>query len=41
MRWRSRDQLIGWLLVAPALAYFAVFLLYPALSALYYSFTDW
>ncbi|GAA3657234.1 sugar ABC transporter permease [Nonomuraea antimicrobica] len=38
---RRRDHLIGWLLVAPALAYFVVFLLYPALSALYYSFTDW
>ncbi|WP_214321432.1 carbohydrate ABC transporter permease [Nonomuraea sediminis] len=38
---RRRDHLIGWLLVAPALVYFVVFLLYPALSALYYSFTDW
>ncbi|MGW6505133.1 carbohydrate ABC transporter permease, partial [Nonomuraea angiospora] len=36
-----RDRLTGWLLVAPALAYFLIFLLYPALSALYYSFTDW
>ncbi|WP_084772847.1 carbohydrate ABC transporter permease [Nonomuraea candida] len=38
---RRRDHLIGALLVAPALAYFLVFLLYPALSALSYSFTDW
>ncbi|GAA2274268.1 sugar ABC transporter permease [Nonomuraea roseoviolacea subsp. roseoviolacea] len=38
---RRRDHLVGWLLVAPAVAYFLVFLLYPALSALYYSFTDW
>ncbi|MEU0565339.1 sugar ABC transporter permease [Nonomuraea sp. NPDC005983] len=36
-----RDHLVGWLLVVPALGYFLVFLLYPALSALYYSFTDW
>ncbi|WP_189234683.1 carbohydrate ABC transporter permease [Planomonospora parontospora] len=36
-----RDHLVGWLLVAPAVVYFVVFLLYPALSALYYSFTDW
>ncbi|MFC4592080.1 carbohydrate ABC transporter permease [Sphaerisporangium corydalis] len=39
-RWR-RDHLVGWLLIAPAMAYFIVFLLYPALAALYYSFTDW
>ncbi|MBN6055669.1 sugar ABC transporter permease, partial [Nonomuraea sp. RK-328] len=38
---RRRDHLVGWLLVAPAVAYFLVFLLHPALSALYYSFTDW
>jgi multiple sugar transport system permease protein len=38
---RRRDHLIGWLLITPALAYFLIFLLYPALSALYYSFTDW
>ncbi|MEV0314755.1 carbohydrate ABC transporter membrane protein 1 (CUT1 family) [Nonomuraea fuscirosea] len=38
---RRRDHLVGALLVAPALVYFLVFLLYPALSALYYSFTDW
>ncbi|MEV4170317.1 MULTISPECIES: carbohydrate ABC transporter permease [unclassified Nonomuraea] len=38
---RRRDHVIGWLLVTPALVYFLVFLLYPALSALYYSFTDW
>ncbi|MCK2216752.1 sugar ABC transporter permease [Actinomadura sp. ATCC 31491] len=38
---RRRDHLVGWLLVTPALVYFLVFLLYPALSALYYSFTDW
>lgn len=37
----GRDHVIGWLLIAPAMAYFIVFLLYPALSALYYSFTDW
>ncbi|MEU8270177.1 sugar ABC transporter permease [Sphaerisporangium sp. NPDC049002] len=35
------DRVIGWLLIAPAMAYFIVFLLYPALAALYYSFTDW
>ncbi|GAA0979737.1 sugar ABC transporter permease [Acrocarpospora macrocephala] len=35
------DQLIGWLLITPALVYFVVFLLYPAVAALYYSFTDW
>jgi multiple sugar transport system permease protein len=40
-RRRTNDRLVGWLLVTPAVAYFAVFLLYPALSALYYSFTDW
>ncbi|MBA2894672.1 carbohydrate ABC transporter permease [Nonomuraea soli] len=38
---RRRDHVIAWLLIAPALVYFVVFLLYPALSALYYSFTDW
>lgn len=38
---RRRDHVVGWLLVAPAVVYFVVFLLYPALSALYYSFTDW
>ncbi|GAA4235761.1 sugar ABC transporter permease [Streptosporangium album] len=37
----GRDHVIGWLLIAPAMAYFIIFLLYPALSALYYSFTDW
>ncbi|WP_181871560.1 carbohydrate ABC transporter permease [Sphaerisporangium album] len=36
-----RDHLIALLLIAPAIAYFVVFLLYPALAALYYSFTDW
>lgn len=36
-----RDHLVAWLLIAPATAYFIVFLLYPALAALYYSFTDW
>ncbi|WP_214105167.1 carbohydrate ABC transporter permease [Acrocarpospora catenulata] len=35
------DHLIGWLLITPALIYFVVFLLYPAVAALYYSFTDW
>ncbi len=35
------DRVIGWLLIAPAMLYFIVFLLYPALAALYYSFTDW
>ncbi|MFD1543163.1 carbohydrate ABC transporter permease [Nonomuraea guangzhouensis] len=40
-RGRSNDRLVGWLLVTPAVVYFVVFLLYPALSALYYSFTDW
>ncbi|MEV7969232.1 sugar ABC transporter permease [Sphaerisporangium sp. NPDC088356] len=35
------DRVIGWLLIAPAMVYFIVFLLYPALAALYYSFTDW
>lgn len=38
---RRHDHLVAWLLIAPALVYFVVFLLYPALSALYYSFTDW
>ncbi|MFJ2031993.1 carbohydrate ABC transporter permease [Streptosporangium sp. NPDC087985] len=37
----GRDHIIAWLLIAPAMAYFVIFLLYPALSALYYSFTDW
>jgi multiple sugar transport system permease protein len=36
-----RDHVVGWLLITPAVVYFVVFLLYPALSALYYSFTDW
>lgn len=36
-----RDHVIGWLLIAPAVIYFVIFLLYPALAALYYSFTDW
>ncbi|GAA0822703.1 carbohydrate ABC transporter permease [Streptosporangium amethystogenes subsp. fukuiense] len=36
-----RDHVIGWLLIAPAVVYFVIFLLYPALAALYYSFTDW
>ncbi|MEO3857763.1 sugar ABC transporter permease [Acrocarpospora sp. B8E8] len=35
------DRLVGWLLITPALVYFVVFLLYPAVAALYYSFTDW
>ncbi|MDH2429903.1 sugar ABC transporter permease [Sphaerisporangium sp. TRM90804] len=39
VRWR--DRVTAWLLIAPALVYFVVFLLYPALAALYYSFTDW
>ncbi|TML28200.1 MAG: sugar ABC transporter permease, partial [Actinobacteria bacterium] len=38
--WR-RDAAIGYALIAPALGYFVVFLLYPALAALYYSFTKW
>jgi multiple sugar transport system permease protein len=37
----GRDHLVAWLLITPALVYFAAFLLYPALAALYYSFTDW
>jgi multiple sugar transport system permease protein len=36
-----RDHVVGWLLIAPALVYFVAFLLYPAIAALYYSFTDW
>jgi len=36
-----RDSIVGWLLIAPALVYFVAFLLYPAVAALYYSFTDW
>jgi len=36
-----RDAMIGYLLITPALVYFVVFLLYPALAALYYSFTNW
>jgi multiple sugar transport system permease protein len=28
-------------LIAPAIGYFAVFLLYPAVAALYCSFTEW
>jgi len=40
-RRRRRDALVGYALVAPAVAYFAIFLLYPALAALYYSFTEW
>ncbi|MBO3748403.1 sugar ABC transporter permease [Streptosporangiaceae bacterium NEAU-GS5] len=36
-----RDHLVAWLLITPALIYFVGFLLYPALAALYYSFTDW
>ncbi|GAA0401847.1 sugar ABC transporter permease [Acrocarpospora corrugata] len=35
------DRLVGYLLITPALIYFVVFLLYPAMAALYYSFTDW
>ncbi|MFI7056926.1 carbohydrate ABC transporter permease [Streptosporangium canum] len=37
----GRDHVIGWLLITPAMAYFIVFLLYPALSAFSYSLTDW
>lgn len=37
----GRDHVIGWLLITPAMAYFIVFLLYPALSAFHYSLTDW
>lgn len=33
--------MIGYALITPALVYFAMFLLYPALAALYYSFTKW
>ena len=36
-----RDALTGFLLVAPAVVYFVVFMVYPAVAALYYSFTDW
>lgn len=38
---RRRDGAVGLLLIAPAMAYFVVFLFYPALEALYYSFTNW
>jgi multiple sugar transport system permease protein len=43
--WRSsermRENLVGWLFVAPALLGFLVFYLYPALRAIGISFTDW
>lgn len=39
--WRRQEAVVGYVLVAPALAYFVVFLLYPALAALFYSLTDW
>jgi multiple sugar transport system permease protein len=38
---RRRDAVVAYLLIAPAITYFLLFLLYPALAALYYSFTDW
>jgi multiple sugar transport system permease protein len=39
--YRQRDRLTGLLFVSPAVAYFLIFLFYPMLSAIYYSFTDW
>jgi len=38
---RHRDSLIGMLFVTPLIVYFVIFLLYPTLAALYYSFTQW
>ena len=38
---RYGESLIGILFVTPVVLYFLIFLLYPALGALYYSFTEW
>ena len=38
---RKQDSIIGLIFVLPVIIYFAIFLLYPMGSALYYSFTDW
>ncbi len=38
---RHGESLIGILFVTPVVLYFLIFLLYPALGALYYSFTEW
>lgn len=38
---RRPDVVIGYALITPAIAYFIIFILYPAAAALYYSFTDW
>jgi raffinose/stachyose/melibiose transport system permease protein len=40
-RRRRPIPLFGYLCVLPALVFAAIFLLYPALSAIYHSFTDW
>lgn len=39
--YRKQDYVIGFLFVLPVIVYFLIFLLYPMISALYYSFTDW
>ncbi|WP_034341702.1 carbohydrate ABC transporter permease [Deinococcus misasensis] len=40
-RHQNIDGLTGLLFVLPVLIYFVVFLLYPTVAALYYSFTHW
>ncbi|RCK69656.1 sugar ABC transporter permease [Desertihabitans brevis] len=37
----GRGGLVAWTFALPALAVYAVFLIYPALSSLWFSFTDW
>ncbi len=37
----SRGGLTPWLFALPALAVYVIFLVYPALSSLWFSFTDW
>jgi raffinose/stachyose/melibiose transport system permease protein len=36
-----RSSLVGWLFLAPAFAFYAVFVLYPLAMAIQYSFYDW
>ena len=40
-RRRKYGGLNAWLFALPALAVYLIFLVYPALSSLWFSFTDW
>ncbi|MCA9915543.1 MAG: sugar ABC transporter permease, partial [Anaerolineae bacterium] len=37
----SREAMLGWLFVLPALALYAVFVLFPILQSVRYSFFNW